>query len=197
MMADRLAKIERKTNETDICLELNLDGSGKANLKTGIGFFDHMLDHIARHGHFDLSVLCRGDLHVDAHHSVEDVGICLGQALEQALGEKRGINRFGFASVPMEDALAQVSLDLCGRAFCMYQAQYGSKKIGEFDVELVEEFMRAISHNARMNLHIEVHYGANSHHIAEAIFKATGRALAHAVRIVDTGGAVPSTKGVL
>ncbi len=196
-MANRLAKIERKTNETDITLELNLDGSGKAKLDTGVGFFDHMLDHIARHGHFDLSVTCKGDLHVDAHHSVEDVGICLGQALEQALGEKRGINRFGFASVPMEDALAQVSLDLCGRAYCVYQAKYGSKKIGDFDVELVEEFMRSFSNNARMNLHVEAHYGGNSHHIAEAIFKATGRALANAVRIVDTNGDVPSTKGIL
>ncbi len=196
-MTQRKAEIQRKTNETDIELSLNLDGSGAGKNETGVGFFDHMLDHVARHGLFDLSVKADGDLHIDAHHTVEDVGICLGQALEKALGDKAGIARFGAAQVPMEDALAQVSVDLCGRAYCVYQVEYGTEKIGEFDVELVEEFMRSFSNNARMNLHVKVEYGTNSHHIAEAIFKALGRALAQAVSHDDRVKGVPSTKGVL
>jgi imidazoleglycerol-phosphate dehydratase len=196
-MTQRKAEIERKTNETEIELSLNLDGSGQSENSTGVGFFDHMLDHVARHGLFDLKVRAEGDLHVDTHHTVEDVGICLGQALEKALGDKSGIVRFGSAQVPMEDALAQVSVDLCGRAYCVYQAAYGTQKIGEFDVELVEEFMRSFSNNARMNLHVKVEYGTNSHHVAEAIFKALGRALAQAVGYDDRVKGVPSTKGVL
>lgn len=196
-MTERNADIKRKTNETDIELTLNLDGSGQSQNATGVGFFDHMLDHVARHGLLDLSVKAQGDLHVDAHHTVEDVGICLGQALEQALGDKKGIVRFGSARVPMEDALAEVSVDLCGRAYCVYQAKYGTDKIGDFDVELVEEFLRSFSNNARMNLHVKLEYGTNSHHIAEAIFKALGRSLAEAVRHDDRVGDVPSTKGVL
>ena len=196
-MAERKSEIKRKTNETKIELSINLDGTGKAKNSTGVGFFDHMLDHVARHGLFDLTVKADGDLHVDAHHTVEDVGICLGQAIEKALGDKKGIVRFGSAQVPMEDSMAQVSVDLCGRAYCVYQADYSTDKIGEFDVELVEEFMRSFSNNARMNLHVKVDYGTNSHHIAEAIFKALGRSLAQAVRLDDRIDDVPSTKGIL
>ncbi len=196
-MADRIAKIVRNTNETQIELEINLDGKGKTNIQTGCGFFDHMLDHIGRHGLFDLTVKATGDLHIDAHHTVEDVGICLGQAIDQALGDKKGIVRFGSSSLPMEDALANISIDLCGRAYCVYNASYGTDKIGEFDVELVEEFSRSLSNNAKMNLHVNVAYGTNSHHIAEAICKGIGRALSNAVAKDDRITDVPSTKGIL
>ncbi|MBI9017295.1 MAG: imidazoleglycerol-phosphate dehydratase HisB [Phycisphaerae bacterium] len=193
----RIETIERKTNETDIALEINLDGCGKSDIATGIGFFDHMLTHIAKHGRFDLNVKCKGDLHIDAHHSVEDIAIVLGQAFNKALGDKRGITRFASCSLPMEDALANVAIDLCGRPFCIYNVKYTSGKIGEFDVELVEEFCRAFTNNARLNLHINVPYGTNNHHIAEAIFKAMGRALSDAVKIDPTHNDVPSTKGML
>ncbi len=196
-MADRIGKIKRDTNETHIELELNLDGVGKYEVETGVGFFDHVMTHVARHGRFDLKLKAKGDLHIDAHHTVEDVGICLGKALNEALGDKKGIVRFGSGVVPMEDSLAEVAIDLCGRSFCVYNVKYTSGKIGEFDVELVEEFLRAFSGNALMNLHINVPYGTNNHHIAEAIFKAIGRALSTAVAIDPKGGDVPSTKGVL
>lgn len=196
-MAKRQAKIERKTKETEIRLNLDLEGSGKVHVQTGVGFLDHMLDHVGRHGRFDLSVEAAGDLHVDAHHTVEDVGICLGQAIAQALGEKRGIVRYGFASVPMEDALGQVSLDLSGRAYVIFNADFPSPKIGEFDVELIEEFLRALANNAKMNLHVNVPYGTNSHHVAEAIFKAMGKALGQAVAISGNSDDIPSTKGIL
>ena len=196
-MADRTSKIDRTTKETQVSLELNLDGTGKYEVATGVGFFDHMLSHVAKHGRFDLVVRAKGDLHVDAHHTVEDVAICLGQAIEEALGDKKGIVRFGSVEVPMEDSLAKVAIDLCGRPSCVYNVKYRSGKIGDFDVELVEEFMRAFSNNALMNLHINVPYGTNNHHIAEAIFKATGRALAKAVSIGPGSDDVPSTKGIL
>ena len=196
-MASRTACIERTTKETRIELELNLDGSGRCQIDTGTGFFDHMLAHLARHGLFDLQLNARGDLHVDAHHTVEDVGICLGSALAQALGSKKGIVRFGAAVVPMEDSLAQVAVDLCGRPCCIYNVKYRSEKIGDFDVELVEEFMRAFANNTLMNLHVNVPYGTNNHHTAEAVFKALGRALAKAVRLDERVKDIPSTKGTL
>ena len=196
-MVDRTAKIERNTKETQITLELNLDGSGKYRIETGVGFFDHMLCHVAKHSLFDLTLKAKGDLHIDAHHTVEDVAICLGQAIEQALADKRGIARFGSATVPMEDSLAQVAIDLCGRSCCIYNVKYRSGKIGDFDTELVEEFMRAFANNAHLNLHIDVPYGTNNHHIAEAVYKALGRALALAVAVDDRCDDIPSTKGTL
>jgi len=196
-VANRTSKIARVTKETKIDLNLNLDGKGKYEIETGIGFFDHMLTHVARHGLFDLVVQAKGDLNVDAHHTVEDVAICLGQALEKALGDKRGIVRFGSATVPMEDSLAQVAVDLCGRPSCVYNVVYHTDKIGDFDVELVQEFLRGLSNHAHFNLHVNVPYGGNSHHIAEAIFKALGRALMQAVAIDERCQDVPSTKGIL
>ena len=192
----RTAAIKRKTNETDIAVELNLDGGKSANI-TGIGFFDHMLDHIARHGKFGLNITAKGDTHVDDHHTVEDVGIIFGQALAKAVGDKKGIDRFGFASVPMDDALARVSVDLSGRASLSFDAQFttGVSKIGSFDTQLVREFFNAVANAGQLNCHIEVPRGVNDHHIAEAIFKAFARALNQAVTI--TGDDVPSTKGVL
>jgi imidazoleglycerol-phosphate dehydratase len=198
-MAKRIAKIHRKTKETDISLELCLDGGAYASA-TGVGFLDHMLDHVARHGRLGLNVTAKGDTHIDDHHTVEDVGIVLGDALEQALGDKRGIERFGFASVPMDLSLARVSIDLSGRpalAFDVAAPGFNGRgaKIGTFDTELVREFFTALVNHGRFNCHIEVPRGENHHHIAEAIFKAFGRALRAAVAV--TGDEVPSTKGVL
>ena len=194
-MKKRTAKISRKTAETDIKLELTLDGSGSYEIDTGIGFLDHMLTHLAKHGKLDMVVKAKGDLQVDAHHTVEDVAICLGNALTEALGDKKGIARYGQSSVPMEDAMANVSIDLSGRPFCVYNAEYRTDKIGDFDVECVEEMLRSFSNHGKFNLHVNVPYGTNSHHIAEAIFKALGQAIAAAVRIV--GKEIPSTKGTL
>ncbi len=196
-MAKRIAKLERNTNETQIKVELNLDGTGEYNIDTGVGFFDHMLTHVAKHGLFDLNLTAKGDLYIDAHHTVEDVAICLGQVLNKALGDKKGIIRFGSSVVPMEDSLAQVAIDLCGRPCCIYNVKYRGSKVGDFDVELAEEFMRAFSNNAMMNLHINVPYGTNNHHIAEAIFKTLGRALCEAVSMNPRSDQIPSTKGVL
>ena len=198
-MTQRTATIERKTNETEITLSLDLDSGGYA-IETGVGFFDHMLDHVARHGRFGLKVTAKGDTHVDDHHTVEDVGIVLGQALDQALGDKAGIERYGFASVPMEDALARVSVDLSGRPSLVYDVASpgftdGASKIGTFDTQLVEEFLTALINHGRLNCHVEVPHGTNHHHVAEAIFKALGRALRQAVAV--TGDQIPSTKGVL
>ncbi len=194
-MDNRTANIHRQTKETDITCELNLDGVGQYEIDTGAGFLDHMLTHLSKHGRMDLVVKATGDLHVDPHHTTEDIGLCLGDCLLQALGDKRGIARYGYSSVPMEDALANVSLDLSGRPACVYNVEYRSNKIGDFDVECVEEFLRAFSNSGKFNLHVNVPYGSNSHHIAEAIFKALGQALATAVRIV--GADIPSTKGQL
>ncbi|MHC4087193.1 MAG: imidazoleglycerol-phosphate dehydratase HisB [Planctomycetota bacterium] len=194
-MADRTAKIHRKTKETDVTLDLNLDGLGKYEIDTGIGFLDHMLSHLSKHGKIDLNVKAKGDLNVDAHHTVEDVAICLGESLIKALGDKKGISRYGHSSVPMEETLADVSVDLSGRPNCIYNVQYRTDKIGDFDVECLEEMLRSFSNNGKFNLHINVPYGTNSHHIAEAIFKGLGQALAAAVKIVGTD--VPSTKGQL
>jgi imidazoleglycerol-phosphate dehydratase len=173
----RAAKIERSTRETQIRLELNLDGSGQGSWKTGVGFFDHMLELFTRHGAFDLTVEAKGDLHVDQHHTVEDVGICLGQAVRQALGDKAGIRRYGHFTLPMEETLATTAIDLSGRYFLVFQAEFASPKIGDFDSELVEDFWQAFAANALCNLHVLVHYGRNSHHVAEAVFKSTARAL--------------------
>jgi imidazoleglycerol-phosphate dehydratase len=193
----RTREISRKTRETQISVSLNLDGSGQANISTGVGFFDHMLDHLARHGMLDLTVQATGDLHIDAHHTVEDVSLVLGSAIQQALGDKRGIYRYGWASVPMEDTLANVALDLSGRPAFVFNARFPTPKIGEFDVELVHEALRSLANTAGMNLHINVPYGTNSHHIAEAIFKALAKSLRQAVAMDPRSHDIPSTKGVL
>lgn len=194
-MKSRTAKTERKTKETNITLEINLDGAGKYEIDTGIGFLDHMLAHLSKHGKIDLTIKAKGDLQVDAHHTIEDIAICLGSALSEALGDKKGIARFGNSSVPMEDALANVSIDLSGRPCCIYNVEYQTDKIGDFDVECIEELLRSFANNGKFNLHVNMPYGSNSHHIAEAVFKALGQALAAAVRII--GSDVPSTKGKL
>ena len=193
----RTATIRRQTNETQIELTLGLDGTGQARIDTGVGFFNHMLELFARHGAFDLETKCAGDLHVDQHHTVEDVGICLGQALRQALGDKRGIRRYGHFTLPMEETLATTAIDFSGRYFLVFQAEFPTAKIGEFDSELVEDFWQAAAANALCNLHVLVHYGRNSHHISEAIFKATARALRMAVEKDPRNPGVPSTKGTL
>lgn len=196
-MASRSAEVHRKTRETDITLSVNLDGVGESKIKTGVGFFDHMLELLARHSMIDLRVAADGDLHIDAHHTVEDVGIVLGQAIARAVGDKSGINRYGWAIVPMDESLAQVAIDLSGRPVFEFEASFPTPLIGDFPAELVEEFFRAVSTAAGMNLHIRVPYGRNSHHIAEAIFKATSRALRAAVEIDPRQRGVPSTKGSL
>ena len=194
-MNARTAQKQRQTTETDITCELNLDGTGRYEIDTGVGFLDHMLTHVSKHGRIDLTVKAKGDLHIDAHHTVEDVGLVLGECLIEALGDKRGIARYGAGSVPMEDALANVSLDLSGRPHFVYNAEYRTERIGDLDVECLEEFLRSLSNTGKFNLHVNVPYGINSHHIAEAIFKALGQALAQAVQIV--GDEIPSTKGTL
>jgi imidazoleglycerol-phosphate dehydratase len=193
----RIATIDRGTNETDIQLTLNVDGSGRADIATGVGFLDHMLTLLAKHGAMDLAVRAKGDLAVDQHHTVEDIGICLGQALRQAMGDKAGIRRYGHFTLPMDETLATVAVDLGGRFAIAFDADFPSAKIGEFDSELVEEFWRAFAGNALCNLHILVHYGRNSHHVSEAIFKATGRALRMASEADPRMTGVPSTKGTL
>jgi imidazoleglycerol-phosphate dehydratase len=193
----RTAQIERKTAETEIRLELDLDGSGRAEIETGVGFFDHMLTLLARHAAIDLSVRAVGDLEVDQHHTVEDVGICLGRAVREATGNKAGIRRYGHFTLPMEETLATSVIDLGGRAFFVFEARFPTPKIGEFDSELVADFWQAFAANALCNLHVIVHHGRNSHHIAESIFKATARALRMAVEPDARIGDVPSTKGTL
>lgn len=192
----RTATIERKTAETAIALTLNLDGSGKSSIASGCGFLDHMLTLFAAHGKFDLTLTCNGDTAVDDHHSVEDIGICLGKAFEQALGEKRGITRYGSFLLPMDEALIQVALDISGRSYLSYGLEMPSAKIGTFDTELVEEFWLAFTRQCPMSLHIRQLAGKNSHHIAEGCFKGVARALKEAVS-TDGTDAVPSTKGVL
>jgi imidazoleglycerol-phosphate dehydratase len=196
-MANRTAQIRRETKETKVDVGLDLDGAGNASVHTGVGFFDHMLDLLGRHSQIDLTVNAEGDLQVDSHHTVEDVGIVIGQCLEKALGDKRGINRYGWAIVPMDESLAQVVVDLSGRPAFIYNVQFAGGSIGAFPVELVEEFLKALCTNARMNLHINVPYGTNNHHIAEAIFKAAARAIRQAVSLDPRNDRVPSTKGSL
>jgi imidazoleglycerol-phosphate dehydratase len=193
----RTATIQRETAETNIALTLNVDGSGLANVNTGVGFLDHMLTLLAKHGAMDLTVDAKGDLHVDQHHTVEDTGICLGLALKQALGDKAGIRRYGFFTLPMEETLATVAADLSGRYAMVFNATFPSQKIGDFDSELVEDFWQAFAANSLCNFHVNVHYGRNSHHIAEAIFKAAARALRIAVEHDPRMTGVPSTKGTL
>jgi imidazoleglycerol-phosphate dehydratase len=196
-MADRTASITRRTNETQIALTLNLDGSGTAEIDTGVGFFDHMLHHVAVHGLFDLTVQASGDLHIDAHHTIEDVAICLGRALDQALGDRQGIVRMGHAYVPMDEALARVVVDLSGRPYAVITADFDTSAIGQMPTSLVAHALESIAFHARMNLHAEVFYGRDDHHKAEALFKALGRALAAAVALDPRRGGVPSTKGTL
>jgi len=193
----RSARIQRSTAETQIELTLELDGSGQAQIRTGVGFIDHMLELFAKHGAFDLTVDARGDLHVDQHHTVEDVGICLGQALRQALVDKAGIRRYGHFTLPMEETLVTVALDLSGRYSLVFQAEFPTPKIGEFDTELVQDLWQAVAANALCNLHVLLHYGRNSHHVSEAIFKCTARALRMAVERDPRIAGVPSTKGTL
>lgn len=196
-MSDRTATIDRRTGETEIRLTLDLDGTGAGERTTGVGFFDHMLDLLARHGRLDLAVAASGDLQTGAHHTVEDVGICLGQALDKALGDRRGIYRYGSATVPMDEARASVAIDISGRAYVAWEASLAPGAIGNFDHELAEEFFRAVAGNARMALHLTVEAGTNVHHVVEALFKAFARALRAAVAIDPTETGVPSTKGTL
>jgi imidazoleglycerol-phosphate dehydratase len=193
----RSADIERTTGETDIRLSLALDGTGAGERETGVGFLDHMLDLLARHGRLDLAVEARGDLDTGAHHTVEDVGICLGQALDAALGDRAGIVRYGAATIPMDEARASCALDISGRAFCAVEADLPAGAIGNFDHELTEEFFRAVASNAKLTLHVTVEAGTNVHHMIEAAFKAFARALRAAVAIDPTERGVPSTKGTL
>lgn len=193
----RQAHIQRKTAETDIELQLNLDGSGVSDVRTGVGFFDHMLTLWAKHGAFDLTVRCNGDLQVDQHHTVEDVGISIGQAIRSSLGDKAGIRRYGHFTLPMEETLVTTAVDLSGRYFLVYQAPIPSPKIGEFDSELVEDFWQAVAANALCNLHVVLHHGRNSHHIAEGVFKCAARALRMAVELDPRSTGIPSTKGTL
>jgi imidazoleglycerol-phosphate dehydratase len=197
-IAGRKAAIARATSETDIRLTLDLDGTGAAEIATGIGFLDHMLTALARHSLTDLTVAAKGDLHIDDHHTTEDVGIVLGQAVREALGEKRGIRRFGHAIVPMDEALAEAALDISGRPFLTWSVSFSRPKIGSFDTELVEEFFRAFAFNAGVTLHVTLKAGGNAHHVAEACFKAVARALRMAVEPDPrAAGAIPSTKGAL
>jgi len=194
-MSPRTASKARKTKETDIKVSLNLDGTGQCNVGTGIPFFDHMLAQIARHGHFDLEVDAKGDLEIDGHHTVEDVGLVLGDALRDALGDRRGISRFGHAYVPLDEALTRVVIDLSGRPYLVYKVEFKSARVGDLQTELVEEFLKAFVQEGRFNLHVENLYGRNQHHIAETVFKATARALHLATRVEHAE--IPSTKGVL
>jgi imidazoleglycerol-phosphate dehydratase len=193
----RTAQVKRETTETKVAATVNLDGAGEAKIDTGVGFFDHMLALFAKHSLIDAQIEAKGDLHVDAHHTVEDVGICLGRAVRDALGEKRGIHRYGSATVPMDEVLVTAAFDLGGRAFCVWRADIPVENLGAFNTSLAEEFWRTFSSNAACNVHIDCHYGRNSHHMIEGIFKASALALRQAVQIDPRVTGVPSTKGVL
>jgi imidazoleglycerol-phosphate dehydratase len=195
--SSRTGQVRRQTGETHIELSLNLDGTGKGTIATGVGFFDHMLTLLTRHSLIDLTVQTRGDLHVDSHHTVEDVGICYGMALKQALGDKAGIRRYGDATVPMDETLVTAAVDLSGRPFCVWKADVPLETLGTFSSSLAEEFWRAVSSSADFALHVVLHHGKNTHHIVEGIFKASARALRQAVEPDPRGSGVPSTKGVL
>ena len=196
-MAKRTAEIKRKTRETDISLALNLDGKGGYEIKSGVGFFDHMLSLFAKHGYFDLKLSCKGDLNVDAHHSVEDIGLCLGEAIQKALGEKKGIARYGFFMLPMDEALARAAVDLGGRPFFAFKGNLPATEPGGFPPELVADFFKAVSDSGKLNLHLELADGRNTHHCIEALFKCFSKALASACRIKGDVNDVPSTKGIL
>ncbi len=198
MKSERSSSVSRKTKETDITVKLNLDGEGGSNISTGIGFFDHMLESFAKHSLMDLDVKTIGDLHIDMHHTVEDTGIVIGQAIKQALGDFAGITRFGHAYVPMDETLSRASVDLCKRPYLVWKVAFQRDKIGEMDTELFKEFFHALGGNGGMCLHVETLYGENSHHVAESCFKATARALRMATTIDPRlGGEAPSTKGSL
>lgn len=196
-MAERVSEIHRKTSETDIRLKLNLDGRGMASVKTGIGFFDHMLNSFARHGFFDMELQADGDLYVDCHHTVEDTGIVLGTAIKEALGDKKGISRYGYFILPMDEALVIAAIDLSGRPYFECDARFTAERVGDFDTEMVREFFYALAYSAGMNLHIKVLSGRNNHHIIECIFKAFAKALDMAVCVDGRIGGVLSTKGSL
>ena len=193
----RNAKIDRITNETDIKLVLNLDGSGKSTIKTGIPFFDHMLDQFTFHSQIDLELDAKGDLGIDCHHTVEDCGICLGTAFSNALGDKKGINRYGFFLLPMDDALIRVALDFSGRSFLSWNVKFPTSSVGNFDLELVREFFNSFSTNSRATIHVDMLNGFNSHHIAEAVFKSMGKAIKMAITKDQRLDSIPSTKGSL
>jgi imidazoleglycerol-phosphate dehydratase len=194
----RAASLSRKTRETDIQVEVTLDGSGLSEISTGVGFFDHMLDQIARHSLIDLKIQAKGDLHIDFHHTVEDVGIALGQAIRKALGDLKGITRYADVHLPMDETLTRVALDISGRAFLVFNTTFHTPKIGEFDTQLVREFFQAFAMNAGLTLHVETLYGVNDHHISESCFKGLARALRIAISIDERqSGRVPSTKGTL
>lgn len=197
-MADRIARIERKTNETNVSVELNLDGSGKADIKTGIGFFDHMLEQLAKHSLIDMMIRCDGDLHIDAHHSAEDTGITLGQALKDAVGDKKGIRRYGHFTLVMDETRSIVALDLSNRPYLIWDASFSVDKLGEMDTELFQEFFNGFAQAAGITLHVENSYGTNNHHIIESIFKACAKALRMAVEVdLRAADKLPSTKGAL
>jgi imidazoleglycerol-phosphate dehydratase len=196
-MSGRTANISRKTTETDVSVTLNLDGSGLGTVDTGAQFLDHMLNLFAKHGVFDLEISCKGDTGIDAHHSVEDVGICLGLAMEKALGEKLGLVRFAHAYYPMDETLVRVAADFSGRPYLVYNVKVARERVGELESDLIEEFWKAFVTHARVNLHIELLYGRNTHHIFEAVFKAAARALSLASRVDERVQGVPSTKGVI
>ncbi len=194
---NRKAAVERKTNETEIRISIDLDGSGKRRIDTGVKFFDHMLDGFARHGLFDLEVSCRGDLEVDCHHTIEDTGIVLGQAVAEALGDKNGITRYGHCLLPMDEALILCAVDLGGRPYLIFDADFRGSSCGDMDTQMVREFFYAFSYSARMNLHIKEIYGSNDHHVTEAMFKALGRSLRAACEKDPRVSGIPSTKGLL
>ncbi|CAN5840765.1 imidazoleglycerol-phosphate dehydratase HisB [soil metagenome] len=196
-MANRTAEIVRQTRETDIRLSLDLDGSGRSSIQTGAGFLDHMLELFSRHSLIDLEVACKGDLHVDAHHTAEDVGLCLGMAIDRALGDRAGIRRYGHAVLPMDETLVTCAVDLGGRPYFAWSAPMPSPRVGAFDSELVAEFWRAVATQARMNLHVLLHYGQNTHHVSEAIFKGLARAIRAANEQDPRVEGIPSTKGTL
>ncbi len=196
-MKERKSECKRKTLETKIEVKMNLDGKGISNLQTEIYFLNHMLNLFARHGFFDLEIKAKGDLQVDYHHTVEDIGICLGKTIRNALQDKKGIKRYGFVILPMDESLVQVALDLSGRGQLIYRVQFKQERVGAFEVGLVEDFFRALSYHAGMTLHINLFYGENSHHIIEAIFKAFGRALDKAIEEYDQMDDIPSTKGII
>jgi len=195
--ARRSAEIVRKTRETDIRLTLDLDGQGRADVRTGIGFLDHMLELFARHSLVDLTVACTGDLHVDGHHTTEDVGLCLGQAIDRSLGDRAGIRRYGHAILPMDETLVTIAVDLGGRPYWVWEVAMPTPRVGDFDSELVADFWQAVANQGRMNLHVLLHHGRNTHHVSEAIFKGAARALRAAFEADPRSPGIPSTKGTL
>ena len=197
MSYPRTAEVKRKTKETDIRLALNIDGKGTSRIEVGVGFFEHMLTALARHGQMDIELICKGDLHIDEHHTVEDVGIVLGQALAGAIGDKAGITRFSEAYAPLDEALSRVVVDLSGRGFLVFRGELGREKVGDLSTELVEDFWRAVATKAGITMHMELLYGTNAHHQVESLFKAAARAIHAATRIVPGVEGIPSTKGAL